>query len=65
MKAGEELSEIFLGEPLPLLGERFPERGEFRSGAQERLGIRNEGGLNANALLKVTEEGVKANLIGS
>jgi hypothetical protein len=63
-EAREEVGEIFLGEMLPLLGKRVPERGEFGSGAEEFLGVGEEPGLNANALLKVFEEGVKASLFG-
>ena len=52
------------GQQLALLGECIPEGFQLGSGFEEglRIGWREEAGLNANALLKVFEEGVKAGL---
>jgi hypothetical protein len=60
----EEGGEFFLGELPSLVGERVPERGEVGGGAEKSFWIADEPCLNANALLKVFEEGVKAGLFG-
>jgi hypothetical protein len=47
-----------------LFGERVPERGQVYGRLENAVGIwfSQKTGLNANALLKVIEEGVKAGL---